>query len=176
MSQSLRRARLVSLHRHRVLYGLDGAALYFSYGANLNRAHMRQRCPTAEPVGRANLVGFRLVLRRYADVEPDRAGLVPGVVWRIRRADEAALDQYEGFPIVYGKEHHTVTLLHGEQACVMLYRMVHGATAPPPVGYLESVRQGYADFGIPAGTLDAAVDRAWRPLLRRFAHLPRHTG
>jgi len=149
-------------------YGIASMRLYFAYGANLNRSHMRERCPTAEPLGPAVLPDHRLIFRRVADLEPVRGEFAVGVLWRIRHTDEVALDQYEGFPIVYGKAERSVFLPDDQTAEVMLYLMNRGGHAPPPAAYLEGIRQGYRDFELPEALLDAAVARARRPNLRSF--------
>lgn len=149
-------------------YGLASMRLYFAYGANLNRAHMGERCPTAEPIGPAVLPEYRLVFRRVADLEPIRGEFAVGVLWQIRHTDEVALDRYEGYPIVYGKATRTVYMPDDQTAEAMLYLMNRGGHAPPAADYLQGIRQGYRDFELPEALLDAAVARARRPGLRRF--------
>lgn len=149
-------------------YGLASMQLYFAYGANLNRAHMNERCPTAEPLGPAVLPDHRLVFRCVADLEPVRGEFAVGVLWRIRHTDEVALDRYEGYPIVYGKAERTVYMPDDQTAAAMLYLMNRDGHAPPAQAYLQGIRQGYRDFELPETLLDAAVARARRPGLRGF--------
>lgn len=165
--------RVHHIRRLRTLLGAEGATLYFAYGANLNRAHMSRHCAHAEPIGRAVLQDHRLVFHGYADILPASGQIVTGGLWRIWKSDEAALDRYEGFPLLYRKVELPVELDHGEEVTAMLYRMNHGQPAPPLPAYLEMIRRGYRDFELPTEPLDAALAEARRPLLRRFPHLRR---
>ncbi len=152
------------LRRAPPLYGVRGQCCYFAYGANLSRTHMRETCPTAEPVGRAVVRDHRLRFCRFADLEPQPGAEAVGVIWRLTRADERALDRFEGFPILYRKETRLAVLETGEAVAVMVYLINRGRRAPPPGGYVAMIRSGYRDFALPEAALDAAVARAFRPL------------
>lgn len=133
--------------------------LYFAYGSNLNIKQMLARCPGAQPLRTWLLPHYRLVFRCVADVVLERGSVVPGAIYRITAACEAALDRYEGYPRLYFKEHvHTV---YGR---VMFYRM-HNRPFGPPVGpYLESIQQGYGDWGLDVKPLMDAVAESRRHL------------
>ena len=80
--------------------------LYIAYGSNLNLLQMAFRCPTAEIAGKSELKGYELLFRggrkgAVATVEPRDGGSVPVLLWKIREADEEALDRYEGYPHFY---------------------------------------------------------------------------
>jgi gamma-glutamylcyclotransferase (GGCT)/AIG2-like uncharacterized protein YtfP len=80
--------------------------LYFAFGANMDVAGMAQRCPTARPLGRAELDHhrFAIVHPGYATVIPTRGARVHGVLWRISVRDLANLDAYENLPLgLYGR-------------------------------------------------------------------------
>jgi gamma-glutamylcyclotransferase (GGCT)/AIG2-like uncharacterized protein YtfP len=72
------------------------AALYFAYGANLDRAHMTRLCPGAVAEGVAQLDQHRVFIAAagFASVRSD-AGTVHGVLWQVSERDFAALDGYE---------------------------------------------------------------------------------
>ncbi|MEI6984571.1 MAG: gamma-glutamylcyclotransferase family protein [Rhodospirillaceae bacterium] len=133
-------------------------SLLFAYASNLNRERMSERCPAAEPVGTASLANHRLVFRVSADIEPYPGATALGAVWRLSPADMIALDHYEGFPTLYRKDFRHVLLAGGEAVEVMLYRMNREGYAPPPDDYLEIIRDGYRDFGLPENYLDSAVE------------------
>ena len=46
-------------------------AIYIAYGANLNKRNMATRSPDAVPVGKTNLLGYKLIFNNVASNEPD---------------------------------------------------------------------------------------------------------
>ncbi|RAI58539.1 gamma-glutamylcyclotransferase family protein [Roseicella frigidaeris] len=129
--------------------------LYAAYGSNLSHAQMRQRCPGAEPAGGLSLPGWRLVLRRYARIEPDPAATCPVGLWRVTPAHLAVLDRHEGVPQVY--ERRRLALPDGRAAWIYLERV--DRPGPPAPGYVERLRHGYRDFGFDPAALEAALAR-----------------
>src|SRR5512144_1202184 len=97
--------------------------LYIAYGSNMNIRQMAYRCPRAKPIGPIWLKGWRLVMKRVADVEPEPEAIIPAALWRITARCEQALDLYEGFPTFYGKHRLQIVLTNGKRAKPMLYRM-----------------------------------------------------
>lgn len=75
------------------------AALYFAYGANLDRAHMTRLCPGAKAEGLAQLDQHRVFIAAagFASVRSDK-GIVHGVLWQVSERDLLALDGYESVP------------------------------------------------------------------------------
>ena len=124
--------------------------LYVAYGSNMNRCLMARRCPQARPLAAIRLEGWRLVMKRVADIEPDTQAVTPAALWEITRACERALDAYEGFPHLYVKERIAVALPNGRRAKPMAYVM-NGPRqrdyGPASDGYLASIADGYRDFG-----------------------------
>ncbi len=58
--------------------------LYFAYGANMERAGMRKRCPGAVALGPARLRGWRYIIASgYGSVAPAQGCEVHGVLWRL---------------------------------------------------------------------------------------------
>jgi len=97
--------------------------LYFAYGSNLDWAQMKQRCPLAKFVCRAKLPAHRLAftlksVRRdcgVADVLPDQAKDVWGVVYELPCDELKNLDKKEGYKTArpndqngYTREDHCV--------------------------------------------------------------------
>lgn len=137
--------------------------LYLAYGSNLNLEQMAQRCPTAKPLGPVVLKDYQLLFRgghggSVANVEPHKGKSVPCLLWEITPADEAALDRYEGFPILYRKE--TVKVRFGKMTVeAMVYLMQEG----PPCGipschYYSVILEGYNSAGFDIGILKQAVE------------------
>jgi gamma-glutamylcyclotransferase (GGCT)/AIG2-like uncharacterized protein YtfP len=134
--------------------------LYFAYGSNLDRGSMAHRCPDSEPVGPATLEGWTLRFRGVADIEPRERGRVQGALWRISDRDRDRLDTYEGYPSLYGREKVVVRPREvrpaGELAAVT-YVMREDDLALPSPSYLETIRRGYEQWGLPLIALDFAV-------------------
>ena len=153
---------------------------YLAYGSNLNREQMGYRCPNAQPVGTAQLEGWRLLFRgsgtgNYLTIEPAPGYSVPVAVWAVTKADEAALDRYEGFPIFYRKETLPITYTglktaqeRQVEAFVYLMNDVHPAGLPT-TRYMDICEVGYRDFGFdPEALLEArAYTREVMALERR---------
>jgi len=124
--------------------------LYIAYGSNMNVRQMAYRCPKAKPVGPMWLKGWRLVMKRVADVEPDPGAIIPAALWRITTRCEEALDLYEGFPTFYTKHRLRIDLGNGKRSRPMLYRMSNPevrTVAPSSEPYLWAIAEGYRDFG-----------------------------
>lgn len=155
---------------------------YLAYGSNLNREQMGYRCPDARPVGTAQLEGWRLLFRgsgsgNYLTIEPAPGYSVPVAVWAVTRADEEALDRYEGFPVFYRKETLAITYTGLEtaqkrQVEAFVYLMNDGHPAGlPTTRYMDTCEAGYRDFGFDAGTLLEA-----RTYTREVMALERNEG
>ena len=70
--------------------------LYFAYGANMERAAMRRRCPGATALGPARLSGWRYAIAEgYGSVARAPGRRVFGVLWRLTPRDLAALNIFE---------------------------------------------------------------------------------
>ncbi len=79
-----------------------GTLLYFAFGSNLSLARLRERAPSAQPLGAARLAGFRLCLdKRSVDgsgkvnLARDAVASVWGVAFRLAAPEIAALDGFE---------------------------------------------------------------------------------
>lgn len=139
--------------------------LYFAYGANLNRDSMSRRCPAAVPVSRFHLHSHRLVFSGVATILPDENSRVPGALWLLTPACEQSLDQFEGWPYLYRKE-----VMHQEGREFMVYVMNHAVVSPPSVSYFDTIQQGYGDWQLDTGELEAArAHSVWESQLGTFA-------
>jgi gamma-glutamylcyclotransferase (GGCT)/AIG2-like uncharacterized protein YtfP len=133
--------------------------LYFAYGMNTNREEMAYRCPTAVPMGKAVLPGYRFEFNSFATIVPSPEESVEGVLWTITDADETALDILEGYPEFYDKRH--VTVRQGIDYIAMTYIMnprEHGYG--PSEGYYGMVSEGYQQFGLSQRQLLEARSRS----------------
>jgi gamma-glutamylcyclotransferase (GGCT)/AIG2-like uncharacterized protein YtfP len=127
---------------------LNGDIVYFSYGANLSRAHMSLWCPDAVPLGRAVLSDYRLVFRCWADIAAARDERVQGALYEVSPRDLLALDELKDCPALY---HHLRVTVRTEQGLVeaLTYQMSPGhPIAFPDPDHLSLILQGYEDWGL----------------------------
>ena len=140
--------------------------LYMAYGSNMNLEQMADRCRTAEVVGKGILKNYELLFRgarhgAVATVEPREGSSVPVVLWEIGAWDEVALDCYEGYPRLYGKQMMEVEV-DGKCQRVMAYVMTPGREfGIPSEHYAEIIREGYRSAGFDAEILEDAIQRAY---------------
>lgn len=133
---------------------------YLAYGSNLNKGQMAHRCPDAEPIGTAILEDHKLVFRRgFLTVEPEKGSQVPLGVWLISKADEKALDRYEGYPTFYRKQTSRVMMSTGEEVEALIYIMQDGHPLQVPSDYyFYTVYHGYTEFGMDKAPLVRAYE------------------
>lgn len=138
--------------------------LCFAYGSNLNISQMQARCPDALPVGPLNLPNAVLRFRGVADVAYLRGATCPGGLWEISSQDEQELDAYEGVCAdpqrgLYQKLYLTLSIAGREHRC-LYYMMNQLGIMPPSQPYLDSIAQGYRDFGLDLARLQRALDHS----------------
>ena len=83
--------------------------VYFAYGSNMARLHMKAHCPSAKFVAAAKLKDHQLLFDMMArmwgggvaDIRPAKGQTVEGVLWDMAEADLPRLDEYEQCPQVY---------------------------------------------------------------------------
>jgi gamma-glutamylcyclotransferase (GGCT)/AIG2-like uncharacterized protein YtfP len=126
--------------------------LYAAYGSNLSHAQMQARCPGATVHGALLMPGWRLVLRKFALIQPDPASACPIGLWQVTEEHMASLDRYEG-PHTY--ERTRLALPDGGEAWI--YHELAFRPGPPSAEYVARLRQGYRDFGFDTAPLEAAL-------------------
>ena len=138
--------------------------LYFAYGSNMDEQRMKavNRCPSARFIFNAVLPGHRLVFTRggdagscAADVVPDSAALVWGVVYDITDSDRQQLDAREGVGIRAYRPKEVLVLPHGDveqRVIVVTYGSSDAADMqlPPSREYLGHLLDGARRWGLPA--------------------------
>lgn len=150
--------------------------LYFAYGSNLCKPQMRtisdcarneykNRCPDSVEVGTYTLCEYRLAFvgngtQRWgtggvATVIPTAGHVVNGALYRISQADEAVLDVMEGVASGSYYKDETTILLSSEPVLVYVATAAMGSENPPSARYLNRIREGYRQWGLP---LDALAD------------------
>jgi gamma-glutamylcyclotransferase (GGCT)/AIG2-like uncharacterized protein YtfP len=133
--------------------------LYFAYGANMERAAMRRRCPGATALGAARLAGWAYVIvAGYGSVAPAPGRAVHGVLWRLTPRDLAALNIFESLDSgLYRRAMLTVEAGGRRKRALVYVGRQRGRRRPMP-GYQERL-------------IDAAT--AWRLPPRYIAELRR---
>lgn len=137
--------------------------IYMTYAAVLGSEQMARICPTAKPIGTAELKDYRLLFRgrhgaAVAALEPQKGSSVPATLWELSPADESALDCGVGCPAVYQKE--TLTITQGRKRIkATAYIMRDGyPTAAPSRHYYGLLLKGYREYGFDERKLAAALD------------------
>ncbi|MGF1620380.1 MAG: gamma-glutamylcyclotransferase family protein [Rhodomicrobiaceae bacterium] len=78
--------------------------IYFAYGSNMLSTRLRERCPSAEPLGLGWISGYSVVFDKEgrdgsgkATLRPDARAdaAVHGVLYRVAQAEREALDRAE---------------------------------------------------------------------------------
>lgn len=136
--------------------------LYWCYGSNLNVEQMKIRCPRAKFKGPLTVFDAALVFRGVADVTVREGSFVPGGLWSITKRCEAELDRYEGVASgIYNKRYFH--LRRNKQVVdVLFYQMrTSRGVMPPSRYYLNTIAQGYKDFGLDLDVLAKYLEESW---------------
>jgi gamma-glutamylcyclotransferase len=114
---------------------------------------MRNRCPSARPLGRARLAGHALAFGGHsghwggavASVVRARGQAVEGMLYALSEADLRALDGFEGHPWAYERQTRIVTTENGARRRAVLYalRAPGPRPRPPAPRYLAVVWRAY---------------------------------
>lgn len=122
---------------------------------------MTHRCPLAQSLGAAQLLGHRFRFAGPADVQRDRRCNVDGVLWNITTQCLAALDVLEGYPSYYSRKWASVE--HRGQLCqALVYFMLPGhRNAAPNRYYFDMVLQGYQQHSVPTQQLYQNFNKSW---------------
>jgi gamma-glutamylcyclotransferase (GGCT)/AIG2-like uncharacterized protein YtfP len=122
---------------------------------------MDHRCPGARYGGCATLPDYELIFRGVADLRPAPGRAVQGAIWDLDETHLLALDRFEGYPTLYGRE--LVTVQHeGRRVSAVVYLMQPGRrVAPPTASYLDTLAAGYAACQLPMEQLQAGVIRTY---------------
>lgn len=131
--------------------------LYFAYGANMDIAAMRHRCPASAVIGPARFQGHRffIMAEGWASVAPCRGAVVHGLLWNLAFADIRALDRFEDVEGGrYARTNQPVSKAVGAVRA-MIYIGRTTEPGPPRPGYLESVIASARQVGLPPGYIDS---------------------
>jgi cation transport regulator ChaC len=136
----------------------DDVTYYFAYGSNMGEDVITSVTPSAEKVGIARLVDYRLAFTResvrwkagVADVVRFPGLSVYGVIYGIRTDELGSLDRKEGAPKAYRRISVAVAL-DKKMATVMTYSVTspEPAEIAPHPDYLAQMSQAAADNRLP---------------------------
>lgn len=135
--------------------------IYGAYGSNMNLEQMTRRCPKARVVGTGWLENYQLVFRGsgVASVIPKNGMRTPVLLWEITEQCEKALDRYEGYPHLYGKESLTVQTEAGKIEAIFYVINPPYSDRPhfPTPYYYHTISDGYEACGLPIKYLKSAL-------------------
>ena len=136
--------------------------VFAAYGVGLNRTEMAKHCPTAKPIGTAELKNYKLAFRggnacAFATIEKAKSMNVSALLWEISPQDEAALDRWIGMPEQYRKETVKVRW-NGTAMDVLVYILIgHKPQNKPSAFYYSTLLEGYRAAGFDTNVLKTAV-------------------
>ena len=132
--------------------------LNFAYGSNMLWQRIRERVPSAVPLGPARLAGYQLHWHKVGkdssgkcDIRPaaDPGMLVHGVLYRFHRSDKHLLDIAEGLGFGYDEIEVRVETAHGTLVA-LAYAATHiEPTLRPYDWYQALVVAGAIEHGLP---------------------------
>ncbi len=126
--------------------------LYFAYGSNMDRAAMRLRCPSSRTLGRARLVGHKLIIMGsgYASVKCDPRLDVHGVLYELALSDIPGLDRYEDVGRgLYRKVAQPVLRETGGPVRALVYVGCSEVEGKPSAAYLNAIVAAAKDWALP---------------------------
>lgn len=148
---------------------------YWAYGSNLSVKQMRKRCPRAIKYGPMEVQDCALVFRYHADVTLREGATTPGGLWQITAECERELDAYEGVASrIYMKRYFRIKLQGKPHTCLFYQMRASEGVMPPSETYLDTIAQGYQDFGLDLNVLQAALEESWEQKEPTESLLDRH--
>src|SRR5258708_5162171 len=125
--------------------------LYFAYGANMERAAMRARCPAAVALGPARLTGWRAAIASgFGSVAPAAGAAVFGVLWRLTPRDLAALNIFESLDSGLYRRVALTVERDGRHARALVYLGRKRGRPLPMPGYQERVIAAATTWQLPS--------------------------
>ena len=135
----------------------NSKVLYFAYASNMERVHLKRRCPKARFVAAAMLSDHELVFSGnsrmwgggIADIRDAAGKNVEGVVWEISESEQKTMDEYEGYPNLYVRKEIQVRTKAGKVVTAFAYVMANpGREAPPSKPYKRLLISGAEEHGL----------------------------
>ncbi len=140
---------------------------YFAYGSNMSIARLRERAPSAVPLGchvlklhdlrfhKASIDGSAKCDAFYTGREQD---VIYGALFDIQASDKAVLDAAEGLGVGYDEKAVSVSAAGGNVIRAVTYvATAIDDTLAPYSWYLHHVLVGALETGLPAGYIRAKI-------------------
>lgn len=128
---------------------------YFAYGSNMQTSWLRARVPSARPVGRARLPGWRLVCNKRSQDGSAKANLVQspkdtvwGVLYAMNPSELPDLDRVEG-----GYQQQTVQVIDDAERQILVQIYVSAKLTSTEIvfdWYRDTIVAGARDHGLPS--------------------------
>jgi hypothetical protein len=135
---------------------------YWAYGSNLCERQMARRCPDAIKFGPMEVQDCALIFRGAADVTVRRGTATSGGLWQITTRCERELDAYEGVSSRhYMKKYFQIRIAKKPYTCLFYQMRTSDGIMPPTERYIDTIAEGYRDFGLDLERLDAALQESW---------------
>jgi hypothetical protein len=125
--------------------------LHFAYGSNMSRALMSARCPGAEALGTATLVGWRFVINPegFGSIALRGGARVHGVLWRLSARDLAAINAYESVDSGLYLRRRLMVRWGERGAAALVYIARRSGQGRPRPGYIGLVTEAASDWDLP---------------------------
>lgn len=130
--------------------------LYFAYGCNMARLHMKRLCPGAKFASRGILRDHQLAFTRpggefgggTADLKPVKGRVVEGVLWDVTEEHLKALDEYEEVPRAYVRKSVTLEKPDGTPVTAFAYFAIPVGNYAPSRRYMRLLIQGAEEHNL----------------------------
>ncbi len=136
----------------------------FAYGSNMNLEHMRRICGWHFSVlGGAKLEGYQFGpdTRGYFNIRPSPGQKVFGALYKVEQRSIEALDEFEGYPEVFGRTEVTVKDFDGDEYKAWVY-----LEGPEYFGEFE-IREDYLKRVL-IGAKENHLPKEWIKILAGF--------
>ena len=130
---------------------------YFTYGSNLNKKQMKERCPDSKPLFSAILPNYKVIFCGWArqwrggtaTLKKATGEKTSGAIYEISESCLGRLDKSEGCPTSYNRLKVTVFDEDGTAIEAITYvKSGEIEETEPGKEYLAAILQGYQDWQI----------------------------
>jgi hypothetical protein len=137
--------------------------LHFAYGSNMSRALTGARCPRAEAIGIATLLGWRFVINPegFGSIARQLGGRVHGVLWRLSARDLAAVNAYESVDSGLYVRRRLPVRCGATQATALVYIARRQGEGLPRPGYIPLVVDAAREWQLPEPYIESLA--RWAP-------------
>ena len=137
---------------------------YFAYGSNMMETQMKNRCPSAEWIGKGWVLGYRLCFPRrsrhwqggVAGLSEDPRGMVEGVLYELTEGDLGRMDEFEGVPQGHYRRKTVAVELERQtfiEAWIYIAISEGAASFDPSVEYIDTMLRGAVEHGLSGDTI-----------------------